>query len=48
LGDAGSDRDGFGVGESAKWVHAAPPSQREGNRSEQGHRIAATFRPILE
>jgi hypothetical protein len=24
----------------AEWVHAAPPSQRERNCSEQGHRIA--------
>jgi hypothetical protein len=24
----------------AEWVHAAPPSQREGNCSEQGHHIA--------
>jgi hypothetical protein len=27
----------------AEWVHAAPPSQREGDRSEQGHRIAGTM-----
>jgi hypothetical protein len=27
----------------AEWVHAAPPSQREGDRSEQGPRIAGTI-----
>jgi hypothetical protein len=25
----------------AEWGHAAPPSQREADRSERGHRIAA-------
>jgi hypothetical protein len=27
----------------AEWIHAAPPSQREGDRSEQGHGIAGTI-----
>jgi hypothetical protein len=40
LGDADSDRDGFGVGEGRGVGHAAPPSQREGDRSEQGNGIA--------
>jgi hypothetical protein len=40
LGDADNDRDGFGVGEGRGVGHAAPPSQREGDHSKQGHRIA--------
>ena len=43
MGDAGSDRGGFGVGEGRGVGHAAPPSQREGDRSEQSHGIAGTI-----
>jgi hypothetical protein len=38
-----ANRDGFGVGEGRGVGHDAPPSQREADRSEQGHGIAGTI-----